>query len=173
MKTTSVLFGLLLSATVFLITSCSSDSDSGPNVYFKATIQYNSTPPETYESSSYTFEARVDTLLNDTLVFEGCRDEDDSYLFFNLITDDLEKYKAGDTITIAYDSGTQTEVFCSLLINSLSTTIFQPGFGTDQGEIIIDEIDYTQKKIAGRLECQLYSFGDTLTVTDAEFRIDE
>jgi hypothetical protein len=173
MNKISALLGLLLTAAAFLVTSCEGDSDSGPNVYFKATIRYNSTPPETYESSSYTYEARIDSLANDTLVFEGCRDNDDSYLFFNLITDDLTKYQAGDTITIAYDIDTQTEVFCSLLINSLSTTIFQPGFGTDQGEIIIDEIDYTKKIIAGRLECQLYSFNDTLTVTDAEFRIDE
>jgi hypothetical protein len=173
MKTLKKLLALLVISTVITIVSCKDDDDSSPNVYFKANIQLNSQPAENFESDSYHFDARIDTLANDTLIFEGYRSSDESYLYFNLITDDIYDFQSGDSISIPFDIPSGTEVFCSLLINSLSTTIFQPAWGSEQGKIYIDEIDYSKNYIKGRFYGTFYSFNDTLTVTDAEFRIDE
>jgi hypothetical protein len=173
MRTLKKIMVLLMFSAAISMVSCNDDDESTPNVFFKATVKLNSLPAENYESSSYTFEARLDSTLSDTLVFEGCRDSDDSYMYFNLITDDIYSFQAGDSVSIPFDLPSGSQVFCSLLINSLSTTIFQPAWGSEQGKVYIDEIDYSKNYIKGRFYGTFYSFNDTLTVTDAEFRIDE
>lgn len=178
MKTTKFISALLLIATSFiLIPSCKDDDEDGkvntPIVYFNASIKYNNTPPQTFTSDEYTFEARIYPTGSDTLVFEGERSSDASYLFFNLINDDLYSFTAGDSIVLPYDIATGTEVFCSLLVNSVSTEIFHPGAGVDQGMVYIDEIDYNKKMIAGRVHCTLYSGTDSLKLENGIFRIDQ
>ena len=176
MKTTKLILAIvLLLAPVLLINSCKDDDDPAapaPTLYFNAAIKYNSTPPQTYTSDEYNFEARVYPTGDDTLVFEGERSADNSYMYFNLITPDLYQFSAGDSIIIPYDINNNTTVFCSLLINSVSTSIFQPGGGVDQGKVYIDEIDYSTKRLKGRVYGSFYSGNDTLKVSNGSFLID-
>lgn len=176
MKTTKFILALLLLlAPVLLITSCDDDDDPAtpsPTLYFNAVIKYNSTPPQTYASDEYNFDARVYPTGDDTLVFEGERSADNSYMYFNLITPDLYQFTAGDSIIIPFDINNNTTVFCSLLINSVSTSIFQPGGGIDQGKVYIDEIDYSTKRLKGRVYGTFYSGNDTLKVSNGSFLID-
>lgn len=177
MKSTKLISALLLIATSFiLIPSCKDDDEDGstlPTVYFNGMIQYNNTAPQAFVSDEYTFEARVYPSGSDTLVFEGERSSDASYLFFNLITDDLNSFTAGDSIKIPFDPAQGTEVFCSLLVQSVSTEIFHPGGGSNQGMVYIDEIDYSKKYMKGRVNCTLYSVTDSIKLINGEFRIDQ
>jgi hypothetical protein len=136
-------------------------------------VKYNNTAIQQYVCNEFMFNAKVDTAGNDTLFFEGERTVDGSYMYFNLITDDLQNFQSGDSIVIPYDFASGTEVFCSLLINSVSTSIFQPGGGVDQGMVYIDEIDYSKKYLKGRFHGTFYSFPDSLKVTNGRFLLDE
>lgn len=174
MRTPKILSLLALSAMLAFAACKDDDKDAtpSPSSYFTANIQYNNTAPETYSSDEFDFDARVDSAGNDTLVFEGERSSDGSYLYFNLITDDLYSFSSGDSIILPYDAAAGTEVFCSLLIHSLSNTIFQPGFPTQQGKVYIDEIDYSKNYIKGRMYGTFYSGSDSLVVTNGSFMID-
>lgn len=171
---------LFLPFLIFILPACEEDDDDdnnnnnpGPVVYFVADVKYNNTAIQQYVCNEFMFKAKVDTTGNDTLFFEGERTVDASYMYFNLITDDLYDFQNGDSIVIPYDAASGTEVFCSLLINSCSPSIFQPGAGVDQGMVYIDSIDYANKFMKGRFHGTFYSFPDSLKVTNGRFLLDE
>lgn len=176
MKSLKLITSLMLIAfSLLCITSCDDDDDDpstpAPTLYFNAVIQYNNTTPQTYSSDEFDFEARVDSTGNDTLVFEGERSSDASYMYFNLITPDLYSFTAGDSIAIPFDFASGTEVFCSLLIHSVSNSIFQP-VGGQNGKVYIDEIDYSKKYLKGRVYGTFFSGSDSLKVSNGSFLID-
>lgn len=174
MKTSKILSWMLILSAVLALASCKDDDKDvtpSPSSYFTASIQYNNTAPETFTSDEFDFQARVDSSGNDTLIFEGERSSDGSYLYFNLIRDDLYSFAAGDSIAIPFDFATGTNIFCSLLIHSVSNTIFQPG-GSQQGKVYIDDIDYSKNYIKGRMYGTFYSGSDSLVVSNGSFLID-
>lgn len=175
MKTFKIISAVMFVASLLFIVACDKDKDEdptpAPSSYFTANIKFNGGSIQSYVSDEFDFEARVDTTGNDTLVFEGERSSDGSYMYFNVINQDLYSFFPGDSISIPYDFGTGTEIFCSILINSVSNSIFQPGFG-QPGKVYIDDIDYGTKYIKGRMYGTFISGSDTLEISDASFMID-
>ncbi|MBK7970322.1 MAG: hypothetical protein KBH11_11720 [Bacteroidia bacterium] len=175
MKTFKVISALMFVASLLFIVACDDDKDEdptpSPSSYFTANIKFNGGSIQSYVSDEFDFEARVDTTGNDTLVFEGERSSDGSYMYFNVINQDLYSFASGDSISIPYDFGTGTEIFCSILINSVSNSIFQPVSG-QPGMVYIEVLDYSSKYIKGQMYGTFISGSDTLEISDASFLID-
>ena len=175
MKTFKIISAIMFLSTLSFIVACDDDKDEeatpSPSSYFTANIKFNGGAVQSYVSDEFDFEARVDSTGNDTLVFEGERSSDGSYMYFNVINQDLYSFAPGDSISIPFDFGTGTEIFCSILINSISGTIFQP-VGGQPGKVYIDDIDYSSKYIKGRMYGTFYSGSDSLEISDASFLID-
>lgn len=176
MKATKIITTLLFATSLFGIQACKDkDKEEEDNTLadsFNGIIQYNAATPQTFTSNSFSFDANVNISADDTLMFEGERTLDSSYLYFNVINDDISSLVEGDTIDIPYDAATGTSVWCAFLIKTVSSDIFNAGVGAKQGELIIQDIDYATKYIKGKVGCTLYSGPDSLRLSNGSFKID-
>ncbi len=173
----SLLFLLFFPILLFL-SSCEGDDPTDnpapqPIGYLVADIKFNNQAIQQFVCNEFSFNAKVDTSGNDTLVFAGDRTVDGSYMRFFLINDDLNNFSAGDSLVIPFDIASGSEVYASIRISSVSTEVFHPGSGTSPGIVYIDEINVANKRIKGRFNGTFYVGSDSLKVTNGRYLLDE
>src|SRR5262245_57572385 len=126
MKSSRLLFSLLsmLSMLSMLFVSCGDDDPTDepaptPVGYFVSDIKYNNQSSQQFVCNEFAFLANMDSGGNDTLMFEGQRTVDGSYMRFYLIHDDIATFSTVDSLDIPDDLATGAEVDCAIKIGAI------------------------------------------------------